>query len=309
MLLHILHLHARKRRSLFWSFECKILRICPSLRWDYLFFSLSLLLVLAEQVTNTVTGETTQAQDIEYWRGRLTPGYLYSWKHFVGRALATIAVLKNSHFSVTMKKQTPDFQERNGIADFSVYTVTFSRCKPFGLGSHLLILLTILWVKFELNQGSLTLPILLHLAAAVQDLGGRWVRNLPQPWMVGCQLTCLLACRLVWRLFLEMLLLSSVLAKECNRVTGRHYILFLSSLSGRRLYYVCCHAIVKWHVINLSVLIWEQCIRLYISPEEDFLQVRILYASGFCILFLFSPSPEVRYTTSDKICSGLCEQL
>lgn len=56
----------------------------------------------------------------------------------MGRVLATIDTQKNSVVFFMLKKQTLDFQERNGTAAFSFYTITFSRCKPFSLGSHLL---------------------------------------------------------------------------------------------------------------------------------------------------------------------------
>lgn len=131
----------------------------------------------------------------------------------------------------------------------------------------------------------------------------------PQPCKVVRHLTWLPAFvrSLVQRLLLEMHLLSSVIAKECNRVTGYRYIFLLSSLSGRRLYRVCYGKIA--YVINLSILIWEQILDTTSFPGKASHKARIVCAVGFCIPFLFSPSPEVRYTTSDKICSGLPELL
>lgn len=77
-------------------------------------------------------------------------------ERFVGRALATIAILKNGFFpnektgsSITFWRNhclpvTHQAITGKDIANLIVYTVTFSRCKPFSLGSHLLVLFTIM---------------------------------------------------------------------------------------------------------------------------------------------------------------------
>lgn len=69
-----------------------------------------------------------------------------------------------------MKKQIPDFLEKNGIANVIVYPATSSRWMPFGVTRTCTLdyyELSLKTAEFEVSWVSLTIPILLHLADAV----------------------------------------------------------------------------------------------------------------------------------------------
>lgn len=126
------------------------------------------------------------------------------------------------------------------------------------LESHILVHLIIMswvWRQLSLKYLGLALPYPFFFTWQMQSrilVEAGWETWL-QPWMVVHQLTCLwmLVHSLVWRLSLETHLPSSVFAKECNGIIPSCFILLPSSLSGRRLYYVCCQTCKMAYVINL----------------------------------------------------------
>lgn len=140
---------------LLWSCHCKVLRIYLGLKRKYLFFTLTLLIILSKQ-----TIVSLQILERQSKPRKLTieqAGFPYR----LPIVLETFCRQSSCYhwytekwwgFFSMMKKQTPDFQERNGIGDFSFYTITFSRCKSFHLGSHLLEYyeLSSKWVKLAL---------------------------------------------------------------------------------------------------------------------------------------------------------------